>query len=197
MRSCEDRIVLKANQRSWEPQARYQITRDQSLLRRAKVIIKGFVHGKHDKASLALLRTRISEYRTLTEGTIKLAPLRRGPPKPSTDLQKLNLVKEYASGLYDALQAGWQCDCQQLHPANIELDVWSQQPLDDNDTVHLKFSFLFADDAQNAHSDHWMTAEIKPPMASPDEITPVWRPSREGIVFSCFWKRESCSADTT
>lgn len=77
-------------------------------------------------------------------------------------MQDLNLIQECASGLYDALRNGWQCECDGLHPANIELDVWSRRSEVESDTICLKFSFLFADDAQHASSDHWMTAEIMP-----------------------------------
>jgi hypothetical protein len=80
-------------------------------------------------------------------------------------------VQECASDLHDALQAGWQCDCDHFHPANIKLDVWTLNPGKGAEKVpedvSLKFSFLFAKDARQAHADHWITAEIVPLKGSP------------------------------
>ena len=126
--------------------------------------MKRFLHGPNNKASLERLKIRISEFRELTKDALKLAPSRNVVPKA---LRNLDLVQECASGLHDALQSGWQCNCEKLHPANIELDVWSLRADEQKDMVHLKFSFLFADDAQRAQSDHWMTAEITPSQTSP------------------------------
>lgn len=148
---------------------------------RAKHVIKCFVHGPHCKASLERLKIRISEFRKLTNDALKLASSRCGLSKA---LRNLDLVRECASGLYDALQAGWKCECEQLHPANIELDVWSLPAEEENDRVHLKFSFLFADDAQHAQSDHWMTAEITPSKRSPTGVRPLVLGSPQGMLHS-------------
>ena len=124
--------------------------------------MKRFLHGPNNKASLERLKIRISEFRELTKDALKLAPSWNVVPKA---LRNLDLVQECASGLHDALQSGWRCGCEKLHPAYIELDMWSLRAGEQKDKVHLKFSFLFADDAQRAQSYHWMTAEITPSQA--------------------------------
>lgn len=113
----------------------------------------------------------------LTDDALKLAPSRCAMPKA---LRNLNLVKECASDLHDALQAGWQCECDHFHPANIKLDVWSLPPEKASDKakedVSLKFSFLFAQDAVRAHPDHWITAEITPlNVGGMVDLIPAWK----------------------
>lgn len=128
-----------------------------SIIERAKHVAKCFVHGPHYKASLERLKIRINEFRELSNDSLKLASSRRDEPQ---DLVDLNLVQESARRLYDALRGGWKCECVSLHPANIELSVWSLQPFGPGDKVRLKFSFLFADDAQQAQHAHWIDAEV-------------------------------------
>lgn len=105
---------------------------------------------------------------------MKLAPSRAGVPRA---LRNLDVVSDCASGLHEALSGGWKCNCEHLHPAKLKLDVWSQHaeevPEEDNDNVRLNFSFLFADDAQEAESCHWMTAEIISSKASPKGARPI------------------------
>jgi hypothetical protein len=130
-----------------------------TVVARATHVIKCFVRGPHYSASLDRLKTRINEFRTLVDDALKLAPIRG---VTSNALRDLILVQECASWLHDALKAGWKCSCEESHPANIRLDVWSPRTTADhkNDTVCLHFSLLFADDAQQAKQGHWMTAEI-------------------------------------
>lgn len=132
--------------------------------------MKCFVHGPYCNASLERLGTRNKEIRTLTEDALNLAPSRT---ESLHIVQDLNIVQECASGLHDALQAGWKCDCSQLHPANIKLDIWSPRAEGATDKSRLKFSFLFADDAQNAHHEHWMTAECAPSKTGTDRLPPL------------------------
>jgi hypothetical protein len=129
------------------------------VVKRATHVIKCFVRGPHYGASLERLKIRISEFRTLVDDALKLAPIRG---VTSNALRDLILVQECASWLHDALKAGWKCSCEESHTANIRLDVWSPRTTADhkNDTVCLHFSLLFADDAQQARQGHWMTAEI-------------------------------------
>lgn len=115
------------------------------------------MRGPQNKTSLDRLKLRVADFRILTAGALKLAPARCRLPNV---LQDLDVIHECASGLYNALRDGWQCECDRAHPANIELKVWSPGETTTNSVMQLKFSFLFADDAQRAVSDHWMTAEI-------------------------------------
>jgi len=95
-------------------------------------------------------------------------------------------VQECASGLYDALQAGWKCQSDHWHPANIQLEVWSPHAEGESDELRLEFSFLFADDAEQARHDHWMTAEISH-FADKSRL-PVGQPlhgSRAGKITTC------------
>lgn len=85
-----------------------------------------------------------------------LAPTRQ---KLSRGLHDLSLFREYAHGLYNALQSGLTCSCGQLHPANIELDDWCLLPGDKHNQSSVKFSFLCAEDARNADQQNWITAE--------------------------------------
>ena len=100
---------------------------------------------------------RISEFRALIDDALKLAPA-RGVSLHT--LQELILVQKCAGGLHDALKAGWKCACEGSHPANIQLDVWSPQAVAGHKADQVCFSLLFAEDAQQARYDHWMTAEI-------------------------------------
>lgn len=117
------------------------------------------MHGTQYNASLERLRISIDEFRKLTKDAVKLAPSRGFLPQALNDLRYLSVVQECADGLYHAVQAGWQCQCTEPHPANIKLDVWCV-PGEATGNVHLKFALLFADDARLANPDHWMTAEI-------------------------------------
>lgn len=130
-----------------------------SILDRAKLIIKAFVHGGRRKASLDRLKIRIEEFRTLTKDSVELASPRKTSPEPDA-LRNLGDIHKCADGLHDALQAGWTCMCDKGHPANIQLEVWSQTNDQGTDNVSFKFSLLFASDAEHAQSDHWITAEI-------------------------------------
>lgn len=103
------------------------------------------------------LKASISEFRKLTTDVTKSTSTRTTVPKSLRDIQ---LVHDCADGLYDALKGGWHCDCNELHPANIELDVWSTRKRTEDNTALLEFSFLFADDAQHALTHHWLTAEV-------------------------------------
>jgi hypothetical protein len=129
------------------------------VVARATHVIKCFVRGPPYSASLVRLNTRISEFRTLVDDALKLAPSR---DVSSRALQDLILVQECANWLHDALKVGWKCSCEESHPVSIQLDVWSPRTTADheNDTVCVNFSLLFADDAQQARQNHWMTAEI-------------------------------------
>jgi hypothetical protein len=142
------------------------------VVARATHVIKCFVRGPHYSASLERLRSRISEFRTLVDDALKLAPIRG---VSSRALQDLILVQECASWLHDALKAGWKCSCEESHPVSIRLDVWSPRTTADhkNDTVCVHFSLLFADDAQQARQDRWMTAEITTPRTSFDRAQPL------------------------
>lgn len=128
-----------------------------SIADRAKLVVKCFVHGPSAKISLDRLKNRINEFRMLVEGSHKLA----SPPSSSTDaLRDLNRVQECADGLHDALQAGWTCTCDEGHPANIQLEIWSPRGEKGSENISFKFSLLFASDAEHAQADHWITAEI-------------------------------------
>ena len=133
------------------------------MLARAKHVIKCFVQGPHCKASLERLKISIGVFRQLVDDAMKLAPARGMQPKA---LKHLKWVRQCASGLHDAIQHRLQCDCDQRHPANIKLEVWSLPAGTDagerKDDISLKFSFLFAEDAERAQPDHWITAEITP-----------------------------------
>lgn len=139
---------------------------------RAKHVIKCFVRGPYYSASLERLRTRISEFRTLTNDVLQLASARG---LSMQILQDLTIVQRCASWLHDALKGGWKCTCEESHPANIQLDIWSPQTAteDKKDVVCLYFSLLFAENARQAQHDHWMTAEITTPKSSPYEVRPV------------------------
>lgn len=119
------------------------------------------MYGPHYKANLERLKERISEFRSLTDDALKLASPGCASRKA---LRNLDMVQECASGLYDALRASWKCNCIELHPTNIKLDMWSlraeESMEEQNETVCLKFLLLMADDAQHAQIDHWMIAEI-------------------------------------
>jgi hypothetical protein len=142
------------------------------VVARATHVIKCFVRGPHYSASLERLKSRISEFRSLVDDALKLAPIRG---VSSRALQDLILVQECASWLHDALKAGWKCSCEESHPANIQLDVWSPRTTADHksDTVCVHFSLLFADDAQQAHQGHWMTAEITTSRTSLNRARPL------------------------
>jgi hypothetical protein len=129
------------------------------VVSRATHIIKCFVRGPYYSASLERLRSRISEFRTLVEDALRLAPTRG---VSSHVLRDLILVQECASWLHEDLKASWKCSCECSHPANIQLDLWSPRAAADhkNDTVCLDFSLLFADDVRQAQQDHWLTAEM-------------------------------------
>jgi hypothetical protein len=107
---------------------------------------------------LERLRLRINEFRRLTKDAIKLASSRVASSEAAQDLE---IIQACADGLYEALEACWKCDCDQPHPANIQLERWPVCTEGGGDTVRVNFQFLFADDAQHAQHDHWMTAEIK------------------------------------
>lgn len=121
-----------------------------------------------------MLKIRIREFRELTKDALELTPRREPIP---TALKHLDVVQEYASGLHDALQAGWNCDLDHHHPANIKLEVWSSNanesttqkkaPEIENILRLMKFSFLFADRVESVQSDHWVEAEITPLNTSP------------------------------
>lgn len=144
---------------------------DATVIARATHVIKCFVRGPHYKASLERLKQRISEFRVLVDDALKLAPARGISPGT---LQDLSLVQECASWLHDALKAGWKCACEESHPANIQLDIWSPRTTahDRGDTVCLYFSLLFADDARKAQQDHWMTAEITTSRSTLNKVRP-------------------------
>jgi hypothetical protein len=97
----------------------------------------------------------VDEFRKLTKGAIDLAPARDS----GKVLKGLDHVQKCASGLYDKFRDGYKCQCSHTHPANIKLDVWVRMDIDRKED-RLKFKFLFADDAQHAEHDHWMTAEV-------------------------------------
>ena len=127
------------------------------MVARATHVIKCFLRGSHYSASLDRLKSRISEFRTLIDDALKLAPARG---ISLHNLRELTLVQECASWLHDALKGGWKCACEEPHPANIQLDVWSPQAVAGHKADQVCFSLLFAEDAQQARYDHWMTAEI-------------------------------------
>jgi hypothetical protein len=126
-----------------------------------KHVAKSFMNGPYVKASLQRLKTRITELQTVIEGALRLAPF-RSQVSDANVLKNLERVQECAAGLYNALQAGWRCNCERLHPANMKLDNWSSRATENADEDHFNFTFLFADDAQHAHHEHWMTAEYVP-----------------------------------
>ena len=95
----------------------------------------------------------------LTADALKLAQARGVVPKA---LRYLKLIQECANGLYDAIQDGWQCNCETLYLANIELEAWAEEANKRKEDVYLKFSCLFAQDAERGHSDYWFTADIRP-----------------------------------
>lgn len=76
-------------------------------------------------------------------------------------LQRLELVRRCAENLYTALKEEFQCNCNQLHPANIELETWSAQVHNVTNAAVLRFSILLADSAENASYHQWMTAEVQ------------------------------------
>ena len=141
-------------------QAATNATTDNSIAARAKVVIKSFVRGPHYKGSLDGLRIKVEEIRVLTEGSLKLASSRSGL---SNSFRDLALVWECADCLYNELQDRWGCKCDELHPANMQLDIWPARgdpDESDSEKVDFKFAFLFASDVKTAQSDHWITAEI-------------------------------------
>lgn len=144
---------------------------DATVIARGTHVIKCFVRGPHYKASLERLKQRVSELRTLIDDALKLAPARG---ISSRTLQDLSVVQRCASWLHDALKAGWKCTCEESHPANIQLDIWSPRTAthDKGDNVCLYFSLLFADDARKAQQDHWMTAEITTSRSNLDKVQP-------------------------
>jgi hypothetical protein len=142
------------------------------VVARAVHVIKCFVRGPHYSVSLERLRSQISEFRILVEDTLGCAPARG---VSSHTLRDLYVVQECASWLHDALKSCWNCSCEESHPANIQLDVWSPRTTADhtNDTVSLNFSLLFAEDAQQAQPGNWMTAEITMSRTSLDRARPL------------------------
>jgi hypothetical protein len=142
------------------------------VLARATHVIKCFVRGPHYSASLERLRSRISEFRTLVDDALRLAPTRG---VTSDALRDLILVQACASWLHDALKASWKCSCERSHSVNIQLDIWSPRTTADHksDTICVHFSLLFADDAQQAHQGHWMTAEITTSRTDFDRARPL------------------------
>ena len=131
------------------------------------------MRGPHYSASLERLRSSISEFRTLVDDNAKLAPA--GGMSLRT-LRELNLVQECATWLHDALsssEAGWKCDCEEPHPVNIQLDVWSLHAAADRRGNQICFSLLFAEDARHAHYGHWITAEITTSRSNLENESPV------------------------
>lgn len=135
---------------------------------RAKKILKSFYYGKEDKPSLERLRTSINEFQRLTSNARDLVSSKGRSVK---ELKDLELVREWADGLYNALKGGWKCKCESLHPANIALDKWSARASDETEDALLEFSFLFADDAEKAREHHWMTVEVMPSEKCGSEVS--------------------------
>lgn len=133
---------------------------DTSTRARAVRIMKNFVRGSHDKSSIERLKIRIQDFRTLIDDALKLASTHGGLP---ASLQSLDLVRDCANRLYNALQAGWRCNCNEVHPANMQLEIWPMSSAGSkvvSDSSEFKFCFLFAPDVEVAQSEYWMVAEI-------------------------------------
>lgn len=141
-------------------QPRSRAVKDKSVGERAKEVVKAFAYGPHYRGSLERLKIRVIDFRTLVDDALKLASSQTGMP---TFLRHLDLVRDCADCLYDALQAGWTFNCEDEHPANLQLELWPMTAggsKADKDGLDFKFSFLFAPDVEGAQFDHWMVAEI-------------------------------------
>jgi hypothetical protein len=133
---------------------------DPKLLPRAKQVIKSFLHGPQNRSSLKRLKARIDDFVTLTGQSLRLAPLHRTLPY---SLRNLNQLQERARGLYAALKDVWQCDCSNLHPTNLRLEVWQSQPkTSHDDNFRFRFLFSFATATEDVRSELWKAVEIVP-----------------------------------
>ena len=127
-------------------------------------VIKGFFWGgspkKPSATNLDKLKTDVAEFGRLTEDVSKLPSSTSSKRQAHQQLKHLELVRQCASGLYETLRGGFQCDCREPHPAHIEIDTWSLQA-ESVDAAVLRFSILLADSTENKAMHREMVAKVE------------------------------------
>jgi hypothetical protein len=129
---------------------------------RGKKVIKVFVKGPSQKASLLRLSSLVDDFCRLADQGRRLGPIRRASRKP---FGKLRLLQDHARDLHKLLRdSGWNCDCAQPHPARLQLEVWQDsQQGDVAETTRFRFLFSVACPTEEATPEgRWRYAEIVP-----------------------------------
>jgi hypothetical protein len=129
---------------------------------RGKKVIKIFVKGPSQKASLDRLHSLVEDFCRLADQGRRLRPIRRASRKPFGNLR---LLQDRARDLHRLLRdSGWNCDCAQPHPARLQLEVWQDtQQGDIAETTRFRFLFSVACPTEEATPEgRWRYAEIVP-----------------------------------
>ena len=85
-----------------------------------------------------------------------LAPISK--PRPAEISKYYHMIRDHASGLYDALEAGWQCRCICAHSANLLLE--RRDDVNITPGFKLSLSFLHRPSHDHPGQEAWLETEV-------------------------------------